>query len=62
LAPINLFDTGPEVRPLLGFSWGFDIDSVGALTVKPAKALSASDWEQHVPYLTDRFLTGGSRR
>jgi hypothetical protein len=55
LTPINLFETGPEVRPLLGFSWGFDIDSRGVLTVKPTRVLSTGYWEQHVPYLTDRF-------
>lgn len=57
LAPIDLFERDPEVRPLLGFSWGFDIDSQSVLTLKPTNLLSASDWEQHVPYLTDGFPT-----
>ncbi len=57
LSPINLFETDPEVQPLLGFSWGFDIDAQKVLAVKPTKALSASDWEQHIPYLSDRFPT-----
>jgi hypothetical protein len=55
LAPIDLFDGGRQVRPLLGFSWGFDIDAGGALAVKPTKLLTAHDWELHVVYLTDRF-------
>ncbi|MDQ6816923.1 MAG: hypothetical protein M3018_05875, partial [Actinomycetota bacterium] len=57
LAPINLFEIAREVRPLIGFSWGFDIDSQSDLTVKPTKPLSTSDWEQHVHYLTEHFPT-----
>lgn len=55
LAPIDLFAVGPEVRPLLGFSWGFEVDSRGVLAVKPVSALSPDGWEQHVPYLVGRF-------
>ena len=55
LVPINLFEIDSEVRPLLGFSWGFDIDSRGVLAVKKTNPLSACEWEQHIPYLTDRF-------
>jgi hypothetical protein len=55
LAPIDLFEVNPEVRPLLGFSWGFNIDSQSALSVKPTNMLADSDWRQHVPYLADRF-------
>jgi hypothetical protein len=55
LAPIELFEIDPVVRPLLGFSWGFDIDSQGVMRVQPVKPLSASDWERHIRYLTDRF-------
>jgi hypothetical protein len=55
LAPIDLFSDEREVRPLCGFSWGFDINTQGALTVKPTEALSAADWEQHLAYLSDRF-------
>jgi hypothetical protein len=57
LAPIDLFESDPEVRPLLGFAWGFDIDSQGVLTVKPTQPLAANEWEQHVPYLAERFPT-----
>jgi hypothetical protein len=57
LAPINLFEADAEVRPLLGFSWGFDIDSQSVLTVKPTKSLAGNEWEQHIPYLADRFPT-----
>jgi hypothetical protein len=55
LSPIHLFEGDPEVRPLLGFSWGFDIDRQDVLTIKTPRALSAVDWEQHVPYLSDCF-------
>jgi hypothetical protein len=55
LAPIDLFEVNPEVRPLLGFSWGFNIDSQSALSVKPTNMLADSDWRHHVPYLADRF-------
>jgi hypothetical protein len=59
LAPIELFEVDRVVRPLLGFSWGFDIDVHSVVTAKPLKSLSASEWEQHVPYLGDRFPTWG---
>jgi hypothetical protein len=55
LAPIELFTVNPEVRPLLGFSWGFHIDSQSALTVKPAGILEGNHWQQHVGYLAGRF-------
>lgn len=55
LAPIDLFESDPEVRPLLGFSWGFDIDLRGVLTVKLTQPLAASEWAHHVPYLAERF-------
>jgi hypothetical protein len=55
LAPISLFEIDPEVRPVLGFSWGFEIDSQSVLAVKPTKQLAGSGWEQHIPYLADRF-------
>jgi hypothetical protein len=55
LAPINLFEPAPEVRPLLGFSWGFDVDSQSVITVKPTTRLGAGDWAQHAPFLTARF-------
>lgn len=57
LAPINLFEVDPEVQPLLGFSWGFEIDEQGVVSVKPTRPLSGMDWEEHVPYLSDRFPT-----
>jgi hypothetical protein len=59
LAPIDLFESDPMVRPLLGFSWGFEVDSQRVLTVKPLRPLSDSEWEQHVPHLTDRFPRWG---
>jgi hypothetical protein len=55
LAPIDLFEGDPEVQPLLGFSWGFAIDSHGGLTVKQTQPLADTEWDQHVPYLAERF-------
>jgi hypothetical protein len=55
LAPIDLFAVIAEVRPLLGFFWGFNIDSQSALTVQPGQILAGSDWQRHVAYLADRF-------
>ncbi|WP_285566311.1 hypothetical protein [Streptomyces sp. RTGN2] len=42
------------VLPLAGFSWGFDVDGTGGIAVRPAAALTAADWDGHVPYLRTR--------
>ena len=39
-----------EVRPLIGFAWGFNIRS-GHVDVVPASSLSIAAWAEHVPYL-----------
>ncbi|MGC5395260.1 hypothetical protein ACPXCP_05850 [Streptomyces sp. DT20] len=39
------------VIPLTGFSWGFGIDAEGNIPVRPAAALTAADWDEHLPYL-----------
>jgi hypothetical protein len=39
------------VTPLLGFSWGFHIFNEQKIELKPITALSAADWEGHLPYL-----------
>ena len=40
-----------QVVPLLGFSWGFDIDVTGRITIVREAPLSADDWAAHLPYL-----------
>ncbi|MFG2670069.1 hypothetical protein [Streptomyces sp. NPDC048445] len=39
------------VIPVTGFSWGFGIDAEGNIPVRPAAALTAADWDEHLPYL-----------
>lgn len=39
-----------QVVPLLGFSWGFEVDDEGAVTVRPVEPLDSADWASHVPY------------
>lgn len=39
------------VVPLLGFSWGFNIDAHENITIAPVLRLSDHDWESHLPYL-----------
>ena len=41
--------------PLLGFSWGFQIDAKGRISLKPAGRLSEDDWLGHAPYLEQRY-------
>ncbi|MDH6707608.1 hypothetical protein P3T27_004345 [Kitasatospora sp. MAA19] len=41
-----------QVLPVVGFSWGFDIDATGHITFRPAKALTAVEWDGHLPYLS----------
>jgi hypothetical protein len=43
------------VKPLLGFSWGFDIDRAGSITIRPVGELSAETWNSHVPYLRGSY-------
>jgi hypothetical protein len=55
LAPLGIFAEAREVRPLLGFSWGFDIDGAGQITVKPVECLTSGDWAEHLLYLGGQY-------
>ena len=55
LAPIELFSDRREVRPVTGFSWGFQIDRTRAIAVRPIHPLGPADWEQHREYLSRSF-------
>jgi hypothetical protein len=46
-----------RVVPLVGFSWGFDIDEAGTITIADANQLSLADWDTHLPFL-DRSHPG----
>jgi hypothetical protein len=46
-----------QVVPLLGFSWGFEIDAGGRITLVPEARLSAADWTAHIPYLSMSYPT-----
>lgn len=43
------------VIPLTGFSWGFDVEAGGDIPVRPAAALTAADWDEHLPYLATTY-------
>ena len=43
------------VTPLLGFAWGFHIDSNGDVTLEPVTSLSDADWASHLPYLRSNY-------
>jgi hypothetical protein len=40
-----------EVRPLVGFAWGFQIDDGGQITLKEVERLDVHDWNSHLPLL-----------
>jgi hypothetical protein len=44
-------DNSRIVTPLLGFSWGFHVTDDTRIELKPVTALTAADWEAHLPYL-----------
>ena len=44
-----------QVLPMIGFSWGFDIDDRASIEIKPVSELAAEDWKSHVPYFRERF-------
>jgi hypothetical protein len=48
-------DAPKRVVPLLGFSWGFVIGEDGRIVLRPVEQLAASDWNDHLPYLRDRY-------
>ncbi|MFG2987633.1 hypothetical protein ACGFYQ_41790 [Streptomyces sp. NPDC048258] len=51
LAWTPMDDAGRRVLPLAGFSWGFNIDSGGRITLQQVQALTTVDWDAHLPYL-----------
>jgi hypothetical protein len=55
LAPLDLFGERRQVQPLLGFSWGFELDDQGGLTLKPIARLTGVEWADHLPHLQDNF-------
>lgn len=54
LARTPLDDSERPVEPLAGFSWGFDIDDVGDITLRQPRELTGTDWGAHLDYLRDR--------
>jgi hypothetical protein len=56
---VTPWDTGADrqVVPLLGFSWGFEIDAGGRITLVPEAQLSAADWAAHIRYLSTSYPT-----
>ena len=50
---VTPWDRGPQrqVVPLLGFSWGFEIEPTGRIIIVREAPLSGEDWVAHVPYL-----------
>lgn len=53
------WDRGPQrqVVPLLGFSWGFEIDGTGRITIVHEAQLAAEDWAAHIPFLRGTYPT-----
>ena len=51
LAASPLHGNRKMVMPLLGFSWGFHVFDNQTIVLKPLTALSAADWQEHLPYL-----------
>ncbi|GAA3840656.1 hypothetical protein [Streptomyces chiangmaiensis] len=41
-----------HVLPVVGFSWGFDIDATGHIALRLAKPLTAAESDGHLPYLS----------
>ena len=46
-----------QVVPLLGFAWGFQIETQGRIDLAPMTKLAPLDWNQHLPYLRASFPT-----
>lgn len=51
LAMSPLRERRRRVVPLLGFSWGFDIDDRARITLKSVTRLSGEEWDAHAAYL-----------
>jgi hypothetical protein len=52
LAWTPMDDTERRVVPLAGFSWGFNVDAASRITLREVHALTAVDWDAHLPYLS----------
>lgn len=59
LATLPLRGDTRNVKPLLGFSWGFNVADDRKVTVAAASTLTASDWESHLPYLRECYPDWG---
>jgi hypothetical protein len=47
------------VVALAGFSWGFDVDRLGAIRVRPVGSLGAPDWTEQLTVLRRTYPTWG---
>jgi hypothetical protein len=46
-----------RVIPVMGFSWGFDIDDRGALTVRPIREIGVGEWNSQLSILRKAYPT-----
>jgi hypothetical protein len=46
-----------RVRSLVGFSWGFEIDSYRNVILRPFSKLGAIEWNSHLPFLRKNYPT-----
>jgi hypothetical protein len=46
-----------RVSCLIGFSWGFDVDMLGNVAIRPTARLNAVDWNGHLQYLRRIYPT-----
>jgi hypothetical protein len=55
----ELFDDlrNRRVSPLLGFSWGFEIDNEEGISLHPVRKLSKTAWSEHIPLLRRSYPT-----
>jgi hypothetical protein len=44
-----------HVVPLVGFSWGFDIDTAGQITIRHPAPLNSADWTSHCELLGEEY-------
>ena len=46
-----------RVVPIVGFSWGFEIDSDRRILIRSAEPLARSEWSSHLPLLRRLYST-----
>jgi hypothetical protein len=46
-----------KVIPVMGFSWGFDIDDQGGFKFKPINQIGVNEWNAQVPLLRKIYRT-----